>query len=507
MLAKTYSVFLYALEGRIVEVEVEVEPGLRSFTIVGLPDEAVKEAVKRVSLALRNSGFLSPSQLNKKVTVNLAPADIKKQGSYFDLAIAIAFLVSSSQLSPVSHQDLFWGELSFQGALRQVRGALVLAIVSIERGFGRVFFPYQNALEVSLVKRGTFFPARSLGEVVLMLQSPAPKPTPFPSPHVKRRISPEPEYDFSEIRGQEFAKRALEIAAAGRHHLFLVGPPGAGKSILAKAFIGLLPSLDQSQALELGKILSMAGLLDGSPPLIERQFRAPHHSASATAILGGGNPLHAGEITLAHHGVLFLDEFPEFHRDVLESLRQPLETKTIHVARSQGSFQFPADFQLIGAANPCPCGFREDRIFPCVCAPGELSRYARKLSGPLIDRIDLWVPVPRLSKEELLVSEQSAESSSDVKKRVMQALAIQKDRFKKARTNSSMTLREIKTFCILGGDSEELLGQAIEKLGLSARGYHRVLKVSRTIADLEQSQNIKLHHVSEALQYRRLTQL
>ena len=523
MLARVFSAFPYGIEGKLVEVEVEVESGLRSFTIVGLPDEAVKEAAKRVSLALANAGFVSPDHINKKVTVNLAPADSKKQGSYFDLAIAIGFLVASSQILPALPTDLFLGELSLEGNMRPVRGTLALALGAKRLGYTRVFLPYENNAETRWTNGIAVYPVRHLRDAVGLLRLSEAEFRAYRQEEPREEKAtgkivacdhcgselPGAEgegYDFSEIRGQQFAKRALEIAAAGGHHSLFVGPPGAGKSILAKAFPSILPSLSQEERMEIGTILSVMGLLEQKTGAdIWRQFRSPHHSASASAILGGGNPVRPGEITLAHQGVLFLDEFPEFHRDVLEALRQPLEDKTIHVARSAGSFRFPANFQLVAAANPCPCGFKDDAAFPCTCTPGQLSRYQRKFSGPLIDRIDLWVSVPRLTKEEMLDKKRSGECSCVIRERVSRARDIQRARLSQTRSNSGMTLKEIGRFCALDEESEKLLGRAIERLALSPRSYHKILKVARTIADLAASESITTTHLAEALQYRRQT--
>lgn len=475
---------------------------MRSFTIVGLPDEAVKEAARRVSLALSNSGFISPDRLNKKVTINLAPADSKKQGAYFDLAIAIGFLISSGQLAPLKERAIFLGELSLEGGIRPLRGLLALLDTARKKGFSHAYVPLRSANEVALLKDINMYAGQSLHDIVDTIRnSEAAQPLKHSYDYVGREEEAD-SYDFKEIRGQALAKRALEVAAAGRHHVLLVGPPGAGKSILAKAFPTILPGLEREQLLEVGKVLSVAGILDPEEPRITRQFRSPHHSASTSAILGGGNPLRPGEITLAHKGVLFLDEFPEFRRDVLEALRQPLEGRTVQVARSAGTFLFPADFQLIAAANPCPCGFKDDESVACTCTPGQIGRYERKFSGPLLDRIDIIVYTPRLKKEELLDKNETGEPSSQVRKRVEQAHKKQRQRFKEPLYNSAMRPKEIKEHCAITKDSEILLGRAIEKLSLSPRSYHKILKVARTIADLEQKEHIESGHIAEALQYR-----
>lgn len=506
MLAKVQSAFPYGLEAKLVDIEVDIEPGIRAFHIIGLPDEAVKEAAKRVSLALKRSGFKAPHQMNKRVTVNLAPADLRKQGSFFDLAIAVGFLVASSQLPPPPEKTLFIGELSLKGELRPIPGALGIGLFAKKQGFSLVVMPCQNAIEASLVAGITPLGISRLSEVAEegFLKK-------FPSARVKNPAitfsEGEAEYDFSDIQGQSLAKRALEIAGAGGHHLFMVGPPGAGKSILARSFPSLLPLMGHEEGLEVATVLSSFEPLfsEGSRGTItlKRPFRSPHHTASVQAILGGGSPIKPGEITLAHRGVLFLDEWPEFRRDVLEGLRQPLEDSVVKIARSNERFTFPAHFQLVGASNPCPCGFKDDSLQACICTPGALNRYERKLSGPLMDRIDLFVSVPRLTKEEILLQGAGGEPSFAVRQRVARARHIQEKRFGKAKTNGGMTLKEIKVHCALALEGKAFLSRAIESFRLSMRGYHKVLKTARTIADLEESEGIKQKHISEALQYRK----
>lgn len=514
MLSKVYSALPYGLEAKIIEVEVEIEPGLRAFHIIGLPDESIKEAAKRVSLALRHSGFRAPQQMNKRITVNLAPADLKKQGSFFDVAIAVGFLAASDQLHSLPAKTLFIGELSLEGRVRPAPGVLGIIRYALRKGFSRVFLPYDNMPEASLVSGIHITGVRSLGEIPALLREESEENTPF---RVVMGKEVQSEYDFADIKGQAYVKRGLEIGAAGKHHLFMVGPPGAGKSILAKSFPSLLPQLNEEEGLEVAAILSFheplfssAAITPKQSPLQEevytlsRPFRSPHHTASPQAVLGGGTAIKPGEITLAHRGVLFLDEFPEFRRDVLEGLRQPLEDKVIKIARSNDRITFPANFQLLGASNPCPCGFKDDPRELCVCSPGSLNRYQRKLSGPLMDRVDMFIFVPRLSKEEMLKEGGGEETSLAVRKRVEKARAIQEKRFHKAKTNAEISVPEIKLYARLDRSEKAFLGKAIDRFNLSMRAYHKVLKVSRTIADIEESEDIKEKHIGEALQYRRM---
>lgn len=503
MLAKVFSAFPHGLGATITEVEVEVEPGLRAFHLIGLPDEAVREALRRVGSALRHAGFQSPYQMNKKVVVNLAPADVKKQGSFFDVAIAVGFLAASSQIPLPDKHILFIGELSLEGTLRAVPGTLGIATTAKKKGFLHIAAPLGNTVEVNLVSGMTLLAASTLSELISLLSKPIATPA---QKGVVRFLAARGEYDFADIKGQGMAKRALEIAAAGNHHLFMVGPPGAGKSILAKALPSLLPPLSPDEGIEVATIQSALEPLakDGRGEIIlRRPFRSPHHSASAQAILGGGSPVTPGEITLAHRGVLLLDEFPEFHRDVLEGLRQPLEDRVVRIARSNHRFTFPACFQLVGTANPCPCGFKDDPKEVCTCTQGAINRYQRKLSGPLMDRIDLFVNVPRLSKEEILSEGVGSKDASLISQRIERARQAEQKRLGTLKTNVDMSVADIKLFCPIDTTSRSLLSQAIERFNLSMRSYHKLLKVARTIADLDASEKIASNHILEALQYRK----
>jgi magnesium chelatase family protein len=503
MLAVTLSGALFGLDAYIVKVETDVSDGLPSFSIVGLPDAAVKESRERVTAALKNSQFKFPA---KRITVNLAPADIRKEGSAFDLPIALALLAATGQISIQRGSMLVLGELSLDGAVRPVKGVLPITLGAKREDLAGVIVPSENALEAAVVEEINVYPVKTLSEAAAFLSGEIEIPPVEYDVREAFRRSAVYNVDFVDVKGQEHVKRALEVAAAGGHNVIMVGPPGSGKTMLARRLPTILPDMTLEEALETTKIHSIAGLLSSDTPLIAtRPFRSPHHTVSNAGLIGGGTFPRPGEVSLAHNGVLFLDELPEFRRDVLEVLRQPLEEGVVTISRAVATVSYPARIMLICAMNPCPCGFFGDPTRRCRCTPTQIQNYISKISGPLLDRIDIHVEVPAVRYKDL-ASDRTGESSQAIRERVQRAREIQRKRFErtKIRCNADMSSRDIRSHCPVDDRSQELLRIAITQLGLSARAYDRVLKVSRTIADLEGSEEIRPEHVSEAIQYRSL---
>lgn len=504
MVCKVFTSTVIGLDAYKIEVEVDLVNSLPSVSIVGLPDAAVNEAKERVRSAIKNSSFSFPQ---KKVVVNLAPADIKKEGTNFDLPIAVGILIEEGTIQEEKTQDVaFIGELSLDGTLRSINGVLPHVLGLKKAGVKTVIVPKENAKEASLANGITVLSANNLNEVVNhFIDTPLEIVHTNVDEYLAKGIEEDYLYDFKDVKGQQKAKKALEIAAAGGHNMIMVGTPGSGKTLMAKCFASILPPLELSEALELTKIYSVSGLLTNNEPLmVKRPFRAVHHTASANGIIGGGTNPKPGEITLAHRGVLFLDEIVEFPRNVLEVLRQPLEDGEVVISRAKHSIKYPADFMLLAAMNPCPCGYLGDKEKHCTCTEYQINRYRAKLSGPLLDRIDIQIDVPRLTTEELLNTNSNAESSAEIRKRVINARKIQKERYKNTGilTNSQLTADMVKKYCQIDNASTEILKLAVAKYQLSGRRYDRVLKLSRTIADLDNSEIIKTKHITQALQYR-----
>ena len=506
MLAKVYSAAVVGLEGELIEVEVDLLPGLPAVNLVGLPDTAVQEARERVRSAVRNSGCIFPS---RRITISLAPADIRKEGPSFDLPIAVGIVVASEQVVADISRSLFLGELSLDGRLRSTHGILPMVSLARDSGLTQVYVPACDAAEAALVEGVDVYPVETFGALVRHLAG-AEQIEPFVRDGRSfAEAAPYTGTDFSEVRGQEHVKRALEIAAAGGHNLLMVGPAGAGKTLLARALPSILPSMAPEEALMVTRIYSVAGLLPREVPLItQRPFRSPHHTVSQAGLVGGGRQPRPGEISLSHRGVLFLDELPEFGQQTLEVLRQPLEDHVVTISRAHGSVTFPANFMLIAAMNPCPCGNFGDPVKACVCSASTVSRYQRRISGPLMDRIDIFVEVPRIDYEKLS-SLAPAESSCKVRERIDSARQVQRQRFNErpAQCNSEMSPADVRDFCQadLGEDVRSFLKLAMTQLSLSARAFHRILKVARTIADVSGSLEISTAHVAEAVQYRQRT--
>ncbi len=506
MLSTVYSSAVLGIKAFLVAVEVSMRLGLRKILLVGLGDAAVKESKERVTSALINAGFYIP---RKTITISLAPAELRKQGAAFDLPIAIGILAAEGEISnQILKEYLIIGELSLDSSIRPIKGILPIASEANCLGFKKLILPFENAKEASYVDGIEIYPVKSLTQAVYFLKG-TEEISLYPHSNMSFTFMPKSDIDMQDVKGQQYAKRALEVAVAGRHNILLIGPPGSGKTLLAQRIPTIMPPLSSEEAIETTKIHSVAGILNSNGLLTSRPFRSPHHTISYAGLTGGGQIPKPGEISLAHNGVLFLDELPEFQKNVLEVLRQPLEDGFIRISRASASITYPARFMLVAAMNACPCGFFSDPKKACKCTPNEIKRYISKISGPLLDRIDMHIFLPPVKSEELLNKMPDGEPSSVIQKRIIEATNIQLKRFSNDGIffNSQMSNQLIEKYCSLDKECQQLLNSAMKNMGMSARAYHRILKVSRTIADLEKSSSIQERHLAEAVQYRSVEEL